>query len=69
VPIAYGPRQALIGQLVAAQVDRILRGAAPSTLPVLQPTTVDLAINLRAAHKMSLTPPATLLAQANEVSE
>jgi putative ABC transport system substrate-binding protein len=58
-----------VGQRVADQVDRILKGAHPSDLPIDQATEFLLKLNLRTAKELDVTMPASLLARADEVIE
>jgi putative ABC transport system substrate-binding protein len=66
--MAYGVKiDDLMRHGVTSYVDRILKGAKPADLPVQQPTTLHLAINLKTAKAIGLTIPPLILLQANEV--
>jgi putative tryptophan/tyrosine transport system substrate-binding protein len=65
--MSYGVNDADLYRRAAVFVDRILKGAKPSELPVEQPTKFDLVINLNAAKKIGLTIPPNVLARADRV--
>jgi putative ABC transport system substrate-binding protein len=65
--ISYGANVPDLYRRAAGYVDRILKGANPSELPVEQPTKFDLAINLKTAELLGLTVPPALLLQADEL--
>jgi putative tryptophan/tyrosine transport system substrate-binding protein len=67
--MAYGADLVELLRLSASYVDRILRGARPSDLPVQSSTKFELIINLKTAKALGLDVPATLLARADEVIE
>jgi putative tryptophan/tyrosine transport system substrate-binding protein len=67
--VSYGVRTSDEFRRASDYVDRILRGANPSQLPVQAPNQFELAINLKTAKALGLTIPQTLLARADEVIE
>ena len=67
--IAYGPLVSEISRQWAECVDKILRGAKPAQVPVLQPTKFALVINLKTAKALGLTIPPAVLTRADQVIE
>lgn len=67
--IAYGPDLADSYRHAGTYAAKILRGATPAELPIMQPTKFELVINLRAAKALGITVPYSLLARADELVE
>jgi putative ABC transport system substrate-binding protein len=67
--MSYGPNDDGFLRLAASYVDRILKGAKPSDLPVVQPTSFDLAVNVKIARLLGLTVPQEILSTADQVIE
>ena len=67
--MSYGPNLPSLFRRAAEYVDKILRGAKPSDLPIEQPTKFDFIINLTTAKILGLEISPTLLTRADEVIE
>lgn len=67
--LAYGTSLTALYERVAGYLDRVFRGARIGELPIEQPTTFGLVVNLRTAKAIGLNLPRTLLLRADEVVE
>jgi putative tryptophan/tyrosine transport system substrate-binding protein len=67
--MSYGPNWPSLWRRAAEVVDKILRGAKPADIPVEQPRTFELVINLKTAKALGLAIPESFLLRADEVIE
>jgi len=67
--MSYGPNWPSIWRRAAELVNKILRGAKPADIPVEQPTTFQLVINVKTANALGLSLPRIMLARADELIE
>ena len=67
--LAYGPDWLDMYRRAATYVDKILKGAQPADLPVQQPVTFNLTVNLKTAKQLGITIPPVVLLQATKVIE
>jgi putative tryptophan/tyrosine transport system substrate-binding protein len=67
--IGYGSRLTPLYRQLARVVVKVLRGAKPEDIPVVQPTNFELVINLKTARALGLTIPESVLVGADKVIE
>jgi putative ABC transport system substrate-binding protein len=65
--MSYSPSLREAHRRSATFVDKILKGAKPADLPVEQPTTLELVVNLKTAKALGLTIPQSIMVRADDI--